>query len=393
MASPTDQQWQLYRRYLAQNREAVQEAFRLLSQRYGAFLALALIDFIRKSESVPTEDSFADPLYHARPEVFSEAWNERRDLKGRPIGDQVDVVGDVVQDLWSQFTRTLGQDRFERDLARGDFVLTKTAADTYVEITRDELESWLDTLPLKGQWQLKTGRVSVYVLPLSDTVAVSLSSTVAFGEKAMGRGKASMNLALISRVTGKVLNKKAMGQSYFKRTTNWRVTWRKGFDRMEQAYKKSQGFYDALAAIEDRDQYKADILSRIEAFPGWDSDNVLSDFYARVQRGGILTSRQLGLLDRTLAQDAADSPTTPAVVPPKVDDQLLQRVRELWKAARRSGDDWLMDFAKSIGERLKDGRDLTPKQQAALDRNLTRHRVATAELRQVLRSFHLRRRS
>jgi len=392
MAHPTDQQWQLYRRYLARDRRAVREAYQLLSKRYGAFLALMLIDFIRKSEAVPTESTFADPLYHARPEVFAEAWDERRDLRGRPIGDQVDVVSDVVQDLWGQFVQTLSRDRFERDLARGDFVLTKTAADSYVEITRDELESWLDTLPLKGKWQLKTGRVSVYLLPLSSTVAVSLSSTVAFGEKAMGRGKASMNLALVSLVTGRTINRKAMGQAYFKRTTNWRVTWRKGFDRMEAAYKKSQGFYDALAAIEDRDKYKADILSRIEAFPGWEADNVLSDFYARVQRGGILTSRQLGLLDRTLAQDAADSPVTPAVAPPTVDDQLLQRVRELWKAARRSGDDWLMDFAKSIGQRLKDGRDLSPKQQAALDRNLSRYRVGSTELRQVLRSLHRRRR-
>lgn len=257
-------------------------------------------------------------------------------------------------------------------------------ADTFVEITREELEAWLDTLPLKGKWKLKTGRVSMYLLPLSSTVGVSLSSTVGSKDTGMGKGKASMNLALVSLITGRVLNKKAMGQSYFKRTTNWRKTWRTGFDRMVAAYAKSQGFYDALAAIEDRDKYKADLLARISAHSGWESDNTLSDFYERVQKGGILTTRQLDLLEKTLKADAKASPAKPAV---QMDGPTVERLRDLWRAAKRRNDSWLMEFAQSIGERLKKGQPLTEKQQAALDRNLQRYKVGSSELRDALREI------
>jgi hypothetical protein len=196
-----------------------------------------------------------------------------------------------------------------------------------------------------------------------------------------------MQLSLISIVTGKVLNKKAQGQSHFKRTTNWKATWVKGIKRIEDAYKKSQGFYDALALIEDRDQYKAEIIREIEAIDGWEQNSMLSDFHGNVSRGGILTTKQRAALLRAAEKSAQRGPPIeereeeerPPPPKPEVDDKLIQQVRDLYKAAHRSRDQWLLKFTESIGKRLKAGQPLSPKQQETLDKNLKRYRLASRQ--------------
>lgn len=369
MAFPTEKQWQLYRAYILNRPDAFKYAFNLVSKKYGNDFASALMNFIRQDPYTPSEDSFADDTYHNRPEVFRDAWIERIDLKGRPIGDQVDVTTDAVRDLWEQFMTTLDRDTWP-----------KVAAATYVQISRDELEKWLDKLPLQGKWKVKKGYAGIYLLPLSDTVGVKLSSTIGSKDDAMGRGRASMQLALVSLVTGHVLNKKAQGQSHFKRTTNWKDTWRKGFDRIKQAYLKAQGFYDAIAVIEDREKYKKDLLKVIETVPGWESHRILADFHVRLEKGGILTAKQVGLLKSEVARSIKESPV-PSVTPDEptgspIDDSLLERVRNLWRVAQRTQNNWLMSFAQSIGEQIKAGRRLTPRQEEVLDQNLRKYRLA-----------------
>ena len=261
----------------------------------------------------------------------------------------------------------------------------------YVQISRAELEEWLDTLHLHKKWSIKQGTSGIYLLPLSDVAAVKLSSTVGSADDAMGRGQASMQLSLISLVTGQVLNKKAQGQSHFARTTNWRITWKTGIERFREAYHKSQGFYDAIAVIKDREAYKKDILSRIEALPNWQSRDILGDFHARVLQGGVLTPKQLELLDKILASPAPEPHKPPPAPPsapqaPVVDEAFIERVRALYVHARDRGDNWLMGFAESIGKQLKAGRPLTPRQEEVLNQNLSRAKVAqTLPPRKVLR--------
>jgi len=252
---------------------------------------------------------------------------------------------------------------------------------TYVQISRDELEQWISGLPLKGKWQVKPGYAGVYLLPLGQNVGVKLSSTIGSKDDAMGRGRASMQLALVSLVTNQVLNKKAQGQKHFKRTTNWKTTWRKGFDRLKQAYLKAQGFYDAIAVIEDREKYKNDLLREIETAPAWAGHKTLADFHVRLEKGGVLTAKQVGLLRAEVSKAVKNSPV-PAVTPAEpsgspIDDSLVARLRELWKVAQRSGDSWLMDFARNIGEKVKAGESLTPRQEAVMEKNLKRHRLAS----------------
>ena len=80
-------------------------------------------------------------------------------------------------------------------------------AGTYVQIDRDELERWLDSLPnLVGRAERVPNRAGVYILPLSEFVGVKLMSTIGSSDDAMGRGMAPMQLALVFLVTGQTLN-------------------------------------------------------------------------------------------------------------------------------------------------------------------------------------------
>lgn len=244
-------------------------------------------------------------------------------------------------------------------------------AGTYVQITRDELEEWLDSVRLHHHWELKAGKAGVYLLPIGENVAVKLSSTIGTADDAMGRGQASMQLALVSLITNQVLNKKAQGQSHFARTTNWRKNWLEGVERMREAYQKAQGFYDALAVIEDREKYKRDLLARIEAIPGWQQNNLLSDFHGKVREGGILSIAQAEVVIR--AEKA--KPIAPKPAQGGGDEELLERMRNLYRAATRDGNRWLVEFLTSIGPQIKAGRPLSEKQMAALDRNFTQYGI------------------
>lgn len=257
---------------------------------------------------------------------------------------------------------------------------------TYVQISRDDLEGWLDTLRLHGKWHRVTNKAGIYLLPLADSVAVKLSSTIGTSDDAMGRGQASMQLALVSLVTGQVLNKKAQGQNHFARTTNWKKNWAEGVERMRDAYKKSQGFYDALALIENRDKYKSDLLERIESNPEWRNNNVLVDFHDRVLQGGILTGKQVELLERLTKVRPAPAPVHVKEEAPR-DEGLYQRTRALYQEAHRNRDTWLEEFLRSVGPKLRDGIALSPRQLSVLEQNLGKYKLAMLNREAVRRAL------
>ena len=255
-------------------------------------------------------------------------------------------------------------------------------AATYVQIDRSDLEDWLRGLskesPFNGKMTIKSGTVGVYLLHLSDAVAVRVSSTIGRMDTARGRGKASTKLSLVSLVTGHTLNKKAQGQSRFHRTTNWRTNWSDGVKRFTQVYLKSQGWYEALARIENRDAYRLETLGAIEARPNWESDKILSEFHGKVEKGGILTVKQQGLLDRLLGKPQPEKvdPKAKPLGDPDLEAK-LERLRDLWKAANRAGDEWTKGFCKSIADRYKRGMEPSDKQQPILTDKFRRYRVGS----------------
>jgi len=250
----------------------------------------------------------------------------------------------------------------------------RQSATTYVQISREEFEDWLDTL---GRWQQKKGTAGIYQVPLSANVAVQISSTMASQGQAMGYADASIQMRLVSLITGQVLNKKAQGVSHFKRTKNWRSTLEKAFQTFKGVYLKSQSFYDSIAVVSDRDAYKTDMLQAIESISGWESMKILKDFHAQVSKGAILSSKQKAVVDRIKEDEGGRKPEV-EIKPeaaPQVDEDLLQRLRQLWLAARKESDTWTMEFTRSVGEQYKRRGTLTEKQMKVLEGKFKAFRV------------------
>jgi len=160
----------------------------------------------------------------------------------------------------------------------------------YVDISRQELEDWLDSLSQKWTRDLRTS--GIYFIHFSDVVAVKLSSSQTSSYGSMGYAEGSMKLSLVSLVTKQLLNKKDADRSHFKRTTNWKKTWKEGVDHWESVYKQAKGFYDRIAVIEDRDEYKKDLLRKIESVFGWEKISILFQLHEKLTNNNILSSAQ-----------------------------------------------------------------------------------------------------
>lgn len=252
-------------------------------------------------------------------------------------------------------------------------------ATTYVKFTREEFEAWLDDTQLK--WEQKRGTAGVYLVILSNDVGVEVSSSLTGRDDVVDRANASMSVKLVSRVTGQTLNKKAQGQDHFKRTINWRENLKKGLDRMVSTYRASSSFYDVIARIPDREKYKLENIAKIERNPNWKTDEFLSSLHARLLQNGVLTEKQQAALDRSYREPEP---------PPKVDAELLGKVRALYAVARARNNARVMDFAKTVGEMMKAGQPSTPQLKAQLHALLHEHASAISNvLRQSPQLSHV----
>jgi hypothetical protein len=272
-----------------------------------------------------------------------------------------------------------------------------TAAATFVQITRDELEEWLDSIGYRGKWERDIRYVGMYLIKLSDTVAVKLSSTIGSKDDAMGRGKASMQLALVSSVTGRTVNKKAQGQDHFKRTIGWKKTWATGIETMKKAYMSSSDFYDVIAGIVDRDAYKDDLLQQIKKVQGWENNPDLVGYYRKIEKGGVLMPRERGALDAEINRPATPKPPERFVAPERRQEPVrpepqepaqqslpgsdkkemrMDALRKLYVMAKRSNNDWVMNFAQDIAQKfVSQGRALSGPQIRILTEKLRNYRV------------------
>ncbi len=217
---------------------------------------------------------------------------------------------------------------------------------TYVTITREDFEKWLDSLPHK--WERKPQTAGVYWLRISPSVAVEVHSSLTGRDDSMGYADASMKMLLISTVTRQVLNRKDQGQSHFKRTSGWRESLRKGVDRMLDAYNRSAAFYDEVATIADRQAYTQEWLDRIVKIPGWEQDNLLASFHDRLKGGGLLSVKQRAIIEGSEGRK------------PHVDEGMLNRLRVLWRGL--AGQPRAQEIAASFGQQVKSGKVLSPKQ-------------------------------
>jgi len=261
---------------------------------------------------------------------------------------------------------------------------------TYVDITREQIEGWLNTLQLHGRWEQKPGTAGMYLLPVSDAVNVLFSSTLKGTSQSMGHGRASAGFRLVSAITGKALNNKAMDKSHLKRTQNWQKTWKASFDQVRKVYLNSKEWYDNIAAIENRDEYKRDLLDRLKilsegtTYPK--TQEMLESFAARVQQGGVLSVKQMAVVERVEAdRQRSISSEPPQVAETKAElaygsdterESLLARMRKLWVEAKRVRDKRLMGQLETIADKVKRHSSLSSGEENIILSGFTKYRIA-----------------
>ena len=216
------------------------------------------------------------------------------------------------------------------------------ARQDYVNISRDDLERWLDSN--YGSWSRVGNQAGVYLIELSDRVAVKLSSTQKSSGGSVSKGNASMNLSLVSLVDSTLLNRKARDRKYFQRTKNWKVTWKKGVDHWISIYEEKDEFYEKIA---DRKGYKTKWIGMIDSLPNGGSDRQIIKSRDTLEGGGVLWANQ----ERYIL-DAVKASRTRSTSTPSLD---VAKLRDLYRKARSEGNREGMEIIKDLGLKARDG--------------------------------------
>lgn len=247
------------------------------------------------------------------------------------------------------------------------------AGSTYVQITREDLEKWLEGLPWK--WSRVAGKAGIYHIHLSDHVAVKLSSTIGASDNAMGYADASMNLELVARSSGKILNRKARDRSHFKRTKNWQKTWFEGIQHWAEVYRPAAAFYDKIAQIDDRETYAKSFIEKIEAIPNWQTNEMLVGFRNKLLKGDVLSDKQEIEIEKAMK---AKAPAPKRTFTPE-QEKFLARLETLRQKADEANDTWLIGFLNNITRNIENNRPLTDPQKEALKKNLVKYKAGSIQ--------------
>jgi len=247
---------------------------------------------------------------------------------------------------------------------------------TYVDISREELEEWLDSLGKK--WTRDRSTAGIYLIHLSDNVAVKLSSTQTSSSSSVGYADASMKLSLVSLKTGQLLNKKDADRTHFKRTLNWKKTWKEGVAHWESVYDSAKGFYERIAVVEDRSEYKKTWMAKIESVPNWESQTFLSQLHEKLSKNSILSEAQ----EEAIVKFVKNLRTAPVQVEERPSVQ--SQYKEEWLSKIESVPNWQsQDFLSQIHEKVKKGLVLSQRQEEAILKFVNNVRSRPVEQRPV----------
>ena len=184
----------------------------------------------------------------------------------------------------------------------------------YVAITRQEFEQFLRSV--RKPFSLKSGTKGIYLIELSENVALAVNSTI--GDEVRGLGKASIQLNFVSLhpqkfhkiIYGyKKIMARVVGKKYLQRSTNWRNTLKDAIDKCIAYYEQGSTWFEKIALPDGMQQQQSQpqvqpqqnsvlLLARIESIPNWSSNTFLQSLHNQVSQGRTLSDKQLGAIER-----------------------------------------------------------------------------------------------
>jgi hypothetical protein len=247
----------------------------------------------------------------------------------------------------------------------------------YVAITRQEFEQFLRSI--RKPFSLKSGTKGIYLIELSDNVALAVNSTI--GDEVRGLGKASIQLNFVSLhpqkfhkiIYGyKKIMARVVGKKYLQRSTNWRKTLKDAIDKCIAYYDQGSTWFEKIALPDDMQQQSqpqvqqqsqqdsTQLLMRIESIPNWSSNTFLQSLHNQVSQGRTLSDKQLGAIERfeQNVRQRAPQPQVPQSAPQAQGKYQanLDSMRDLYVALRNSG-----ASAENLEEIAEIGKSLKSK--------------------------------
>lgn len=274
-------------------------------------------------------------------------------------------------------------------------------ASTFVKISRDEFEDWLyEICPVFERVEKTEG---VYLCPVSDHVAVKVSSTIGRSGKVVDRGNGACRMSFVSRHNPRALPKppKTSDPAYqiLYRTKNWAKNWRRALEGFFASLRKHQAYYDTLAQ-QTQAEYAAEWTAKIESVKDYERFSILVDFREVLQKGEWLSYRQEATIWKFLnprrrrgstarkidvkgtiaaAKKTSKKKRAPMRTLTSAEKQVILRaIDDLQVAAHkaRPKDDWTIKFTSGdIRKRLHRMRAPTTRQAEVLREKLRKYKI------------------
>jgi len=256
------------------------------------------------------------------------------------------------------------------------------AGERFVPITREEFEQWLNGFakkaPYKG-WKRYGSTAGSYIVKFSDYVGCLITTTLTKGDEVKGVGEASTKMRLVAVEDGRLLNKKASPQRYY-RTKGWAKTWKeKGVDWWyKDIYLASQDFYEDKASIPDVGAHVEEWTNNIKSIPEWEKDPFLKKQMEALSKGWTISKKVRDSIERMMSRPSRSSRPAPEELGDGETSNPGQAALPEWMTKIESIEGWRDNsFLKTMHDKARRGFPLTDRMQEGIEKFLLNEKSRT----------------